>query len=262
MQRLLLLTGLSLVVSLGACTPEPMGNAHGELPFRATYEVVNAYPHDPRAFTQGLVYHEGALYESTGLRGESSLRRVELDTGRVLQWLNVPDRYFAEGLALWEDRLIQLTWTSGEAFAYDRETFDKVDTFSYPTEGWGLTHDGARLIMSDGTSTLYFRDPETFEETDRVVVRDGETAIRNLNELEYVDGEVWANVWLTDRIARVDPETGEVRGWIDLAGLLPASERTAQTDVLNGIAYDPEGGRLFVTGKLWPKLYEIEVVAP
>jgi len=258
----LMLSGLALVFVLGSCTQGPVGNASGGLPFNATYQIVSTYPHDPAAFTQGLVYHDGVFYESTGLRGESSLRRVELETGRVLQRLNVPDRFFSEGLALWEDRLIQLTWTSGRAFAYDRETFEKRAEFSYPTEGWGLTHDGERLIMSDGTNTLYFRDPDTFEETGRVVVRDGDSAVGNLNELEYIEGEVWANVWLTDRIVRIDPETGEVQGWIDLSGLLPPNERTSRTDVLNGIAYDPDGERVFVTGKLWPKLFEIELVAP
>ena len=227
------------------------------------YRVVAEYPHDADAFTQGLVYREGVLYEGTGLNGESTLRRVALETGAVEQAVALDAEHFGEGIAIAGDRVYQLTWQTGTCFVYDRETFALVDTFTYPTEGWGLATDGARLVMSDGTDQLYFRDPETFAEFGRVAVRDGGEPVRNLNELEVVGGEVWANVWQTDRIARIEPATGSVVGWIDLAGLLSAEDRQGrEMDVLNGIAHDPETGRIFVTGKLWPTLFEIELVPP
>ena len=227
------------------------------------YRVVAEYPHDADAFTQGLVYREGVLYEGTGLNGESTLRRVALETGAVEQSVALDAEHFGEGIAIAGDRVYQLTWQTGTCFVYDRETFALVDTFTYPTEGWGLATDGARLVMSDGTDQLYFRDPETFAEVGRVAVRDGGEPVRNLNELEVDGGEVWANVWQTDRIARIDPATGSVVGWIDLAGLLSAEDRQGrEVDVLNGIAHDPETGRIFVTGKLWPTLFEIELVPP
>jgi glutamine cyclotransferase len=225
-----------------------------------SYDVVGVFPHDPGAWTQGLVVENGVLHEGTGRHGESSLRRVDLETGEVLQFLGLPVRYYGEGITVLDDRIIQLTWQSHVGFVYDRETFELLDTFRYTTEGWGLTHDGTRLIMSDGTSTLRFLDPETLEETGQVEVRDRNGPVLNLNELEYVEGEVWANVWYTDRIARIDPTTGLVVGWVDLRGLLGPRDRQSSVDVLNGIAYDAETGRLFVTGKLWPKLFEIELV--
>ncbi|NOX61883.1 MAG: glutaminyl-peptide cyclotransferase [Chloroflexi bacterium] len=225
------------------------------------YRVVHVYPHDAGAFTQGLVYDRGDLLEGTGLRGRSSLRRVDLETGAVLQQRALPAHLFGEGVALVDDRIYQLTWTSQQGFVYDRASFELLDSFTYPTQGWGLAYDGERLIMSDGSDTLYFRNPETFAELGRVKVRDGATAVTRLNELEYVQGEVWANIWLTDRIARIDPQTGQVTGWIDLTGLLTPQEQAA-ADVLNGIAYDPQTDRIFVTGKLWPKLFEIELVPP
>lgn len=229
------------------------------------YRVVNVYPHDPEAFTQGLVYEpqEGVLYEGTGLWGRSSLRRVELETGEVLQRYELPDAYFGEGITLWDRKIVQLTWQSRTGFVYDQESFALLEQFSYETEGWGITSDyeNQRLIMSDGSSTLYFWDPNTFEEVGRVGVRDRGKPVVRLNELELIGGWVWANVWQTDRIAVIDPQTGRVGAWVDLTGLLPPEERTGQEDVLNGIAYDPEGDRLFVTGKLWPKLFEIELVA-
>lgn len=225
------------------------------------YRVINQYPHDPAAFTQGLVWLEGEFYEGTGRHGESSLRRVVPETGEILQMTAVPDQYFGEGIVVWEDKIIQITWKEQTAFVYDRETFEKVGEFNYDTEGWGITHDGRQLIMSDGTNTLTFRDPETFAEVGQVQVFDGDIAITRLNELEYVDGEVWANVWQTDRIARIDPATGQVLGWIDLTGLLDQATLTQPADVLNGIAYDAVNGRLFVTGKLWPSLFEIEIVS-
>jgi len=225
-----------------------------------TYRVVQAYPHDPGAFTQGLVYHEGLLYEGTGLRGRSSLRRVDLETGEVTQLHPLEDDFFGEGIAILGDRLYQLTWQSGTGFVYDWQTFEPLGSWAYDTEGWGLTHDGTLLIMSDGTPTLFYLDPETLAVVRRLEVRSAHGPVARLNELEYVKGQVYANVWQTDLIARIDPRSGMVVGWIDLSGLLTAADRVQQVDVLNGIAYDAENDRLFVTGKLWPKLFEIEVV--
>ncbi len=224
------------------------------------YEIINAYPHDRNAFTQGLVFDDGVLYEGTGIRGESTLRTVELETGEVLKLYSLPAKFFGEGVTLWEDKLIQLTWRSGVGFVYDKESFRLLREFAYPTEGWGITHDEKRLIMSDGTSTLHFLDPNTFEETGRIEVRDRGVPITNLNELEYVKGEIYANVWRTNRIARISPETGQVVGWIDLEGLISEEDRSQPVDVLNGIAYDAKHDRLFVTGKYWPKLFEIELM--
>ena len=225
------------------------------------YRVVQVFPHDSAAFTQGLVYDGGVFYESTGLRGRSSLRKVRLETGEILQMRPLPDAYFGEGVALFADKLYQLTWQSHVGFIYDRASFRPLATFQYPTEGWGLTQNGRELIMSDGTPTLYFLDPATLKLLRRVTVRDETGPVWELNELEYINGEVYANVWHTNRIARIDPETGRVRAWIDLTGLLPEEDR-AGADVLNGIAWDSAGGRLFVTGKLWPKLFEIELQRP
>lgn len=225
------------------------------------YQVINTYPHDPDAFTQGLVYTDGLLYESTGIkRTPTSLRQVELATGEVTQLLVVGSDVFGEGLVLWQDRLIQLTWQNRIAFVYDRDSFELLDTWEYDTEGWGITHDGRCLIMSDGTSTLYFRDPDTFAEVGRITVQDQNGPIAWLNELEYINGEVWANIWQTNRIVRIDPATGQVVGSIDLTGLLDPATADQPVDVLNGIAYDGTNGRLFVTGKLWPTLFEIELV--
>ncbi len=234
-----------------------------------SYRVIQTYPHDRRAFTQGLVYENGHLYESTGgslwspaIMGQSTLRKVELETGQVLEMKMVPPRYFAEGIALFEDRIIQLTWRSKVGFVYDKTGLTFQNQFDYPTEGWGLTHDGRQLIMSDGSSTLYFWDPRTFEETGRLDVRDNGDSVAWINELEYIDGEIYANVWQSERIARISPETGRVLAWVDLTGLLSAVERGPNVDVLNGIAYDHEKKRLFVTGKGWPKLFHIELVPP
>jgi glutaminyl-peptide cyclotransferase len=226
-----------------------------------SYEIVNRFPHDPEAFTQGLVYEDGWLYESTGLYGRSSLRRVDLETGNVVQIHHLDDVYFGEGLTIWEDRIIQLTWREQTGFIYDLESFDLLEVFSYETEGWGLTHDGQRLIVSDGSAYLYFWDPETFTEIGRVlVVNEWDKPVVRLNEMAYIDGEVYANVWMTDRIVRIDPETGYVTGWIDLSGLLDGVSLTGPVDVLNGVSYDAENGRLFITGKLYPLLFEIELV--
>jgi glutamine cyclotransferase len=223
------------------------------------YKIVHTYPHDPEAYTQGLLYKDGHLYESTGLNGHSSLRMVDLKTGHVLQSVPVPSQYFAEGLAAWGSTLIQLTWQSHVAFVYDRFSFRLLRTVPCDGEGWGLTADGKSLILSDGTATLHFLDPETFRETRRVVVKDRGTPITELNELEYVRGEIYANIWHSDRIARISPATGNVLGWIDLSGILPANQHSDPEAVLNGIAYDAAHDRLFVTGKLWPRLFEIKI---
>lgn len=223
------------------------------------YRLVACYPHDSEAFTQGLIIRDRQLYESTGLNGRSSLRRVRLETGEVLQKRDVARRYFAEGLTEHGGELFQLTWESGLAFVYDRQTFALRRTMKYRGEGWGLTSDGRRLILSDGSDTLRFLDPATFQVTGRVRVQDDGKGVERLNELEFVRGYVLANVWLTDRIAIIEPESGNVAGWLDLAGLGPPSSALTNA-VLNGIAYDAERDRLFVTGKLWPRLYEIEVL--
>jgi glutamine cyclotransferase len=220
--------------------------------------VVHVYPHDPQAFTQGLVYLDGFLYEGTGLNGRSSIRKVRLENGEVLQIQSVESQYFGEGIAVLGDTIYELTWQSEIGFLYDRATFKRKGTFSYRGEGWGLTHDGQRLIMSDGSAFLRFLDAATRKELSRIQVKDGGMPVGNLNELEYVKGEILANVWQTKRIARISPKTGAVTGWIDLEGLLTPREDQA-ADVLNGIAYDAVGDRLFVTGKLWPKLFEVKV---
>jgi len=224
------------------------------------YRVVNVYPHDPDAYTQGLIYRDGFLFESTGLNGRSTLRKVELETGQVVQQHRVDPAYFAEGLAEWNLQLVQLTWRSNIAFVYDLVSLAPRRTLAYSGEGWGLTHDQQGFILSDGTETLRFLNPGTFRETRRVVVRDGSVPVKELNELEYVRGEVYANVWHTNRIARISPQSGQVTGWIDLRGLMSTAYQLDPEAVLNGIAYDAGKNRLFVTGKLWPKLFEIEVV--
>lgn len=266
-RRQTLLTLMSLVAITMGCFEQqnPQTRSAAAEPMQTpiySYQIVQTYPHDPAAFTQGLIYADGNLYEGTGLYGASSLRRVDLETGEVIQIANLAAQYFGEGITLWDDRLIQLTWRSQMGFVYDRQTFAKLAEFKYPTEGWGLTHNGELLIMSDGTDTLYFLDPHTFEEVKRVRVQDQGTPIDRLNELEYVNGEVFANVWFSDRIARIAPDTGDVVGWLDLTGLLePDAINGDNPDaVLNGIAYDAAGDRLFVTGKLWPKLFEIELI--
>lgn len=231
--------------------------AQGNAPAFYGYRVVNAYPHDSLAYTQGLIYRDGFLFESTGLRGRSSLRKVRLETGAVVQQHLMSSEYFGEGLTDWGGRLVQLTWQSNIGFIYDLSSFKVERTFRYSGEGWGLTRDQNRLIMSDGSSTLRFLNPITFQETGRLVVRDQGTPVEDLNELEFIRGEIYANVWHTDRIARIAPSSGRVTGWIDLRGLLPKLYQLEPEAVLNGIAYDPTRDRLFVTGKLWPRLFEI-----
>jgi len=222
-------------------------------------EVVNSWPHDREAFTQGLVFLDGHLLESTGLKGHSSLRQVDLPTGRVLRQIQLPQEYFAEGLAVLGSNIFQLTWQNGKCFVYDLATFNKKSEFSYSGEGWGLTTDGRALIMSDGSGRLRFLDPMTFKATRTITVAASGRPLKRLNELEYVKGEIFANIWGTDFIARIDPATGKVLGLIDCTGLLSLTDYDTTTDVLNGIAYDSRSGRLFVTGKHWPKLFEIRL---
>jgi len=224
------------------------------------YHVVNAYPHDSAAYTQGLIYIDGFLFESTGLKGRSTVRKVKLETGQIVQQHRLDRAYFAEGLAEWNGQLVQLTWRSNMAFVYDLVSFAPRRTFGYSGEGWGLTHDQQGFILSDGTESLRFLDPSTFRETRRLVVTDGGVPVKGLNELEYVRGEVYANVRHTDRIARISPQSGRVNGWIDLKGLMSSVYQLDPKAEMNGIAYDTAKNRLFVTGKLWPRLFEIEVV--
>ncbi|WP_417739431.1 glutaminyl-peptide cyclotransferase [Rosistilla oblonga] len=226
----------------------------------ATFEVVNVYPHDPAAFTQGLAIDGGRMYEGTGQYGSSSLRRVELASGKVLQSISLNRDLFGEGITVWKDSIIQLTWKKRRAFVFDRDTFQHRKTLRYAGEGWGLTHDGTHLIMSDGSSRLRFLDPETFREVRQITVHDGRRRIDDLNELEFVEGEIFANVWYNDSIARISPQDGRILGWIDLHNLWPARQRPTREHVLNGIAYDREAKRLYVTGKNWPKLYEVRIV--
>jgi glutamine cyclotransferase len=225
-----------------------------------TYKVKNSWPHDRRAYTQGLIFLDGMLWESTGQYGASSLRKVELKTGKVIKQISVPGKYFAEGMTVFHNKVFQLTWQEHKGFIYDPATFQKQGEFSYTGEGWGLTHDNESLIMSDGTDQIRFLDPSTLQTTRTINVTDRGAPVDQLNELEYIDGEIYANIYQTDRIARIEPTTGRVLGWIDLTGLLAAKDRTGEEDVLNGIAYDETGKRLFVTGKMWPKLFEIEIV--
>ena len=231
-----------------------------------TYKIVNVYPHDVTAFTEGLVFSNGRLFESTGLNGRSTLREVELATGKVLRTRSLDQQYFGEGLAQVGDRLIQLTWQTQVGFVYDEKTFEPLRTFTYTYEGWGLAYNGQELALSDGTPTLRFLDPQTLTTTRQVQVTDHGKPVTMLNELEWVNGEIFANVWQTDLIARIDPHTGFVAGWIDLSRLISEADRAEaqkqnrEINVLNGIAYDAAQDRLFVTGKLWPKLFEIKLI--
>lgn len=252
-RRPLLIAALALLI--GA---PPLAACAGSTPVYG-YEVVRTYPHDPNAFTEGLFLRDGLVYESTGLNGASSIRKSVLETGQVVLERSISSQFFGEGIVDWKDRLIELTWKNQVGFVYGIDDFETRSEFQYAGEGWALTRDDKRLIMSDGTSRLRFLDPETLKETGGVTVTDQGQEVDQLNELEWIKGEVWANVWQTDRIARIDPATGKVKGWVDLTGLLPANER-ASADVLNGIAYDAKADRVIVTGKLWPRMYEIKVV--
>jgi len=223
------------------------------------YRIVNTYPHDPSAFTQGLAWEDGALFESTGRYGSSSLRRVDLESGRVIQQVNLSDWLFGEGIALWRDQIVQLTWRSGLGLVWCKSNLTQIGGFSYKTEGWGLTTDGNRLIMSDGSPILHLLDPDTFQELGELTVTAGGVPLQGLNELEFINGEIFANIWPTSWIAIISPQTGSVQGIVDLGGIL-VGEEAKGADVLNGIAYDSQGKRILVTGKLWPKLFWIELV--
>jgi glutamine cyclotransferase len=260
--------GMILVLSLslatlncqtGAVTNPPAERALGKEALAYGFEVVNAWPHDREAFTQGLVFRDGKLLESTGQEGKSSLRSVELETGKVLKKVDIPSPYFAEGITLLRGKIYQLTWQHQQGFIYDQWTFDKIGTFTYQGEGWGLTNDGESLIESDGSNQIKFIDPNDFHVRRTIAVLDQGTLVMEINELEFIQGEIYANIWHDDRIARIDPKTGRVSGWINLKGLLPSSEIRDEEAVLNGIAYDEINDRLFVTGKLWPKLFEIRL---
>jgi len=253
-----LITAFCLSAS-GLAQAEPAAPPTPAVPIYG-YKVVKVYPHDRTAFTQGLIFHDGRLYESTGINGQSSLREVTLETGKPVRNLPLDEKYFGEGLTVWEDKLVQLTWKAGKGFVYARDSFKKLGDFDYPGEGWGLTHDGSRLIMSDGTPHLRFLDPKTFKEIRKLAVKVGDKPLPTLNELEYIDGEIYANLYGTQAIARISPDTGQVLGLIDLRGLLTQEDLKQPVNVLNGIAYDEASDRLFVTGKLWPKLFEIKLV--
>ncbi len=241
--------------STNKTSPPP---ANGPAP-KYGYQIVNIWPHDSNAFTQGLVLMDGKLLESTGEVGHSSLRRVELESGKVLKKVDVPEPYFAEGIALLNGKVYQLTWQHNIGFIYDAQTFDRVGQFNYTGEGWGLTTDGQSLILSDGSSSIRFIDPASFRVTRSINVTDQNHPVRDLNELEFVNGEIYANVWHDDRIATIDPQSGHVNSWIDLTGLMPEGELQDQEAVLNGIAYDQASDKLLVTGKLWPRIFEIKV---
>lgn len=225
-----------------------------------SYKIIKTYPHDTKSFTQGLVFDDGFLYEGTGGLGRSTLRRIKPDTGAVLQSYKLPDSLFGEGITVWGDKIFQLTWQARIGFVYDKRDFKLIKTFQYKNEGWGLTHNSRSLIMSNGTSDLYFLNPETFAVTGKITVHDKDGPVSSLNELEYVRGDIYANVWRTDRIAIIDPSTGRIKGWIDLKNLSQLSGADKDLKTLNGIAYDKENDKLFVTGKLWPKIYEITLL--
>jgi glutaminyl-peptide cyclotransferase len=224
------------------------------------YQVVHVYPHDRAAFTEGLEYHDGFLYESTGLNGRSTLRKVKLETGELVRAIALPRQYFGEGIAVLGDKIAQLTYQTQIGFVYSLKDFVQLRTFTYKGEGWAFTHNANTLFMDDGTDEIRLWDPRTFAERRRIKVHEGSRSIDNVNELEYVEGELYANIWQTDRIARISPATGAVLGWIDMSGLLGPTYRNGTEDVLNGIAYDAAGKRLFVTGKLWPSLFEVKIV--
>jgi glutamine cyclotransferase len=248
------ITALAIAVSAAA----PAVRANATVP-EYTAVVVNSYPHDPRAFTEGLLYHNGSLYESTGQNGHSSIREVRLESGEVVRQTDLDASYFGEGIVIWKDRLIQLTWKDGIGFVYDLSTFKARSNFHFAGEGWGLTQDGTHLIMSDGTGDLRLLDPETLREAGKIHVTCDGRDIRDINELEWVKGEIYANVWLTNLIVRINPATGEIVGLIDLTDLAGATVTRVADNVLNGVAYDAAADRLFVTGKLWPRLYQISL---
>ena len=259
--RLQLIVALPLVLIflVTGCGSGSPASSQTDIPVY-TFQIVNSWPHDCKAFSQGLVFYDDVFYESTGQYGESTLRRVEPSTGKVLNKIKVPKEYFAEGIAIFQGKIYQLTWQQHKGFIYDLEKFKLIDEFSYEGEGWGLTHDERSLIMSDGTNQIRFLDPATLKVERTISVFSDGQPLTQLNELEYIKGEIYANIWHADRIVRIDPASGKITGWIDLTGLLSSTgEQCQPTDVLNGIAYDEATDRLFVTGKLWPKVFEIKL---
>lgn len=250
---------LLLVGSFNSSACEPAKPAVEKIAPVYGYEVVHTWAHDSHAFTQGLVFNGGNLIESTGEVGHSSLRRVNSENGTVLQKVDVPPPYFAEGITLLKGKIYQLTWQHQLGFVYDALSFEKLGTFNYQGEGWGLTNDGQMLILSDGSNKIRFLDADNFQVKKTITVLDGRAPVNDINELEYIQGEIYANIWHADRIARIDPQTGRIVGWIDLRGLLSPGDVQDEEAVLNGIAYDESTGRIFVTGKLWPKLFEIRL---
>lgn len=263
MARLLLLVLLAAALTAGSASADKVDIDSFTSSSIKTYgyKIINSYPHDPNAFTQGLEYDDGLLYEGTGGYGQSSLRRVDIQTGRVVDIVHLEDEFFAEGIAIWKDRIIQLTWRSFQGFVWDKENLTRTGSFSYRREGWGITSDASRLIMSDGSDALYFLDPNDYSLQGSIrVTADGEP-VKGLNELEYINDMIYANLWPSTWIAIISPDTGEVTGRIDLSGIMDEGGiPKRRVDVLNGIAYDPSEDRLFVTGKLWPSLFEIELV--
>jgi glutamine cyclotransferase len=241
-----------------APTAAPSTAPAGEIPVW-TYEIINTYPHDSSSYTQGLIYRDDVLYESAGQYNESSLRKVDLKTGKVLKKIPVPGQYFAEGMTVFKGKVFQLTWREEKVFVYEPDTFRKTGEFTYEGEGWGLTHDGQQLIMSDGSSQIRFINADTFKMERRINVTLKGRPVEELNELEYIKGEIYANIYQTDRIVRIDPKTGQVLGMIDMTGILPGKSPDEMDNVLNGIAYDEKGERIFITGKRWPKLFEVRL---
>ena len=224
------------------------------------YRIVNTYPHNTESFTQGLVIDNGTLYEGTGLNGRSAISIVDITTGDTIKSEKLAGKYFGEGITIVDDKIVQLTWRAQKGFVYDKSTLKPIKTFKYQTQGWGITYDGKHIIMSDGTDMLYFMDPRTYKVRGKLEVYDRGGKVSRLNELEYIDGKIYANVWGTEKLAIINPKTGQVVAWVDLSGLLTKEEKKSRIDVLNGIAYDKENQKLYVTGKLWPKLFEIEIV--
>jgi len=254
------LTIMLLLVTMLTISPKWSMAMESSVPIY-TYRILHIYPHDRTAFTQGLIYHKGVFYESTGLWGRSSLRKVKIETGQILQNTPLPDKYFGEGITRWQQEIIQLTWRDGTGWVYDLATLQLLKTFDYEIEGWGITQDGEKLIVSDGSSYLYFWSPKTFQKVGAIQVQYQGQPVSRLNELEYIKGEIFANIWLTDYIAQISPQTGAVLGWINLTGLNPLPPALVGTSaVLNGIAYDKGNNRLFVTGKLWPSVFEIKLI--
>jgi glutamine cyclotransferase len=247
--RSLLLLGA--LVQIGSAATAPVSG----------YKVIAKYPHSTQSFTEGFFYLDGLFYEGTGLNGHSAITVTQPETGKLLQRLELPPQYFGEGIVDWGPNIYEWTWQSHLCFVYDRFSLRRVGQFTYEGEGWGMTHTGNEIVTSDGTATLRFRNPDNFKETRHIVVTDGTMPVERLNELEYIKGEIYANVWHVDRIARISPRDGHVTGWIDLAGLLPADQKVNEESVLNGIAYDAKHDRIFVTGKQWPAVFEIRIVS-